>query len=75
LSVIAEFEYRRALELKPNHSSARLGFAGWLLCQSPTEEALQWARRARELDPFGVTGSTMGWMLFQSRHFGLEARF
>jgi TolB-like protein/DNA-binding winged helix-turn-helix (wHTH) protein/Tfp pilus assembly protein PilF len=65
----AEFEYRRALKLNPNDSSAHLGFAGWLLCQGRTEEALQWARRARDLDPFGVTGNTMGWMLFQSRHF------
>jgi pentatricopeptide repeat protein len=30
---------------------------------------MAWARRARELDPFGVTGSGIGWLLFQSRHF------
>jgi TolB-like protein/DNA-binding winged helix-turn-helix (wHTH) protein/Tfp pilus assembly protein PilF len=65
----AELEYTRALELNPNDSSAHLGFAGWLLCEGRTDEALQWARRARELDPFGVTGTTMGWMLFQSRHY------
>src|SRR5262249_32050693 len=65
----AEFEYRRALNLNPNDSSAHLGFAGWLLCQGRTEEALQWARRARDLDPFGGTGNTMGGVLFQSRHF------
>ena len=70
----AEFEYRRALQLNPNDSSAHLGFAGWLLCQGRTEEALQLARRARELDPFGVTGSTMGWMLFQSRRFDEAVR-
>jgi Tfp pilus assembly protein PilF len=70
----AEFEYRRALQLNPHDSSAHLGFAGWLLCQGRTEEALQLARRARELDPFGVTGSTMGWMLFQSRRFDEAVR-
>jgi TolB-like protein/DNA-binding winged helix-turn-helix (wHTH) protein/Tfp pilus assembly protein PilF len=70
----AEFEYRRTLKLNPNDSSAQLGFAEWLLCQGRTDEALQWVRRARELDPFGVTGSTVGWMLFQSRHFDEAVR-
>lgn len=65
----AEAEYRRALKLNPNDSSAHLGLARWLLCQGRTEEAQQWARRARALDPFGMTGNTMGWLLFQSRHF------
>ena len=55
--------------MNPNDSSAHLGFAGWLLCQGRTEEAQQWARRARELDPFGVRGNAIGWMLFQSRRF------
>lgn len=70
----AEAEYRRALKLNPNDSSAHLGFARWLLCQGHTEEAQQWARRARELDPFGMTGNTMGWLLFQSRHFDESIR-
>ena len=65
----AENEYKRALELNPNDSEAHLGFASWLLCQGHTDEALSWARRARELDPFGVTGNTVGWILFQSRHY------
>src|SRR5215467_11325075 len=34
--------------------------------------AMGW--RAHELDPFGVTGTTMGWMLFQSRHFDEAVR-
>jgi len=65
----AEREYKLALDLKPNGAGPHLGFAGWLLCQGRTEEARAWARRARELDPFGVTGNAMGWILFQSRHY------
>ena len=65
----AELENRRALELNPNDSAAHLAFARWLLYQGRTEEALEWARSARELDPLGVTGNTMGWLLFQSRHY------
>lgn len=65
----AEGEYKRALELSPNDAAAHLGFSGWLLCQGRTEEAQAWSRRARELDPFGVSGDTIGWTLFQSRHY------
>jgi len=55
--------------LNPNDAEAHLEFAGWLLCQGRTEEAQAWSRRARELDPFGVTGGNIGWILFQSRHY------
>jgi TolB-like protein/Tfp pilus assembly protein PilF len=65
----AEREYKLALDLSPNDAGANLAFSSWLLFQGRTEEALAWSRRARELDPIGVTGNTMGWMLFQSRRF------
>src|SRR5262249_49689506 len=32
-----------------------------------TEEALAWARRARELDPFSASGTQVGWILFIAR--------
>jgi len=70
----AEAEYTRALKLNPNDSAAHFGFARWLLCQGRTDSAQQWARRARELDPFGVSGNSMGWLLFQSRHFDESIR-
>jgi TolB-like protein/DNA-binding winged helix-turn-helix (wHTH) protein/Flp pilus assembly protein TadD len=65
----AESEYERALELNPNDATAHLGFAGWLLCQGRTDEALAWSRRARELDPLGDAGTTIGWILFHARHY------
>ena len=65
----AEREYKLALELDPNDAGAHLSFSSWLLSQGRTEEALAWSRRARELEPIGITGSTMGWILFQSRHY------
>ena len=65
----AEREYKLALELNPNDAGAHLAFASWLLFQGRAEEALAWSRRARELDPLGVTGNDIGWMLFQSRHY------
>jgi TolB-like protein/Tfp pilus assembly protein PilF len=65
----AEREYKLALELNPNDARAHLSFSSWLLSQGRTEEALAWSRRARELDPIGITGNTVGWILFQSRHY------
>jgi tetratricopeptide (TPR) repeat protein len=37
------------------------------LSQGRAEEAIAWSRRARELDPFGVSGIDIGWILFQAR--------
>ena len=65
----AEAEYRRALESNPNDAAAHLGFADWLLCQGRTEEALAWAQRGRELDPLAVSGTGIGWILFQARRY------
>jgi TolB-like protein/Tfp pilus assembly protein PilF len=65
----AETEYQRALDLKPNDVAAHLGYADWLLCQGRTEEALAWSRRARELDPIGVTGVPTAWILFHARRY------
>jgi TolB-like protein/Tfp pilus assembly protein PilF len=65
----AEAEFKRALDLKPNDAAAHLGLANWLLCQGRTEEALVWSRRARELDPLGVTGLSNGWILFNARRY------
>jgi TolB-like protein/tetratricopeptide (TPR) repeat protein len=65
----ADAEYRRALELNPNDAGAHAGFALWLVCQGRTEEAVAWAQRGRELDPLAVSGSNIGWILFQSRRY------
>jgi TolB-like protein/DNA-binding winged helix-turn-helix (wHTH) protein/Tfp pilus assembly protein PilF len=65
----AEREYKLALELDPNDAGAHLSFSSWLLSQGRMEEALAWSRRARELEPIGITGNAMGWILFQSRHY------
>jgi len=65
----AEREYKLALELNPNDAGAHLAFSSWLLFQGRTEEALAWSRRARELEPLGITGNTIGWILFHARHY------
>jgi TolB-like protein/tetratricopeptide (TPR) repeat protein len=65
----AEAEYRRALDLNPNDAIAQNGFAEWQLSQGHPEEALAWARRAREHDPLAVSGVRIGWILFHARRY------
>jgi TolB-like protein/Tfp pilus assembly protein PilF len=65
----AEREFKQALELNPNDAWTHSAYANWLLCQGHTEEALKWARRGRDIDPFTVTGHDLGWILFQSRRY------
>jgi tetratricopeptide (TPR) repeat protein len=65
----AEAEYRRALELNPNDAGAQSGFALWLLCQGRTDEAVTWIHSARALDPAGVSGADVAWILFQSHRY------
>jgi TolB-like protein/Tfp pilus assembly protein PilF len=65
----AEGEYKRALELNMNSAEAHGGFAGWLLSQGRTKEALDQMEYARALDPEGVSGGEISWILFQARRF------
>src|SRR6202790_1794964 len=65
----AEAEFRRAVELSPNNAEAYSAFAGWLVSQGRTEEAVTSCRRARELDPLAVSGSDLAWMLFYARRY------
>jgi TolB-like protein/Tfp pilus assembly protein PilF len=65
----AEEEYKQAVAHNPNDAGALSGFSGWLLCQGRIQEALEWERRARELDPLGFEDVFIGWILFQSRRY------
>jgi TolB-like protein/Tfp pilus assembly protein PilF len=65
----AEAEYKQAIELNPSDAIALSGFSGWLLCQGRTQEALEWARRGRELDPLGYEDVGIAWILFQARRY------
>ncbi|HEX6880379.1 MAG TPA: tetratricopeptide repeat protein [Terriglobales bacterium] len=65
----SETEYRSVLRFRPNDAAAHAGLGRWLLCQGRTEEAVAWVRRGRELDPVVVSGTDLGWILFQSRRY------
>ncbi|MGB6745508.1 MAG: tetratricopeptide repeat protein [Terracidiphilus sp.] len=65
----AETEYRRALELNPNDADAHAGFALWLVCEGRADEAVAWIQSAQALDPVGVTGDRVSWVLFQAHRY------
>jgi uncharacterized protein (TIGR02996 family) len=70
----AEAEYTRALDLNPNDPTARGAYAGWLLDQGRTEEALRWIESARALDPVLVSGGDVAWVLFLMRRYDESIR-
>jgi uncharacterized protein (TIGR02996 family) len=70
----AEAEFKQALALNPNNSVAHLEYADWLASHGRMDEALDWARRARELDPLGNAGADIAWILFHSRRYSDSIR-
>jgi TolB-like protein/DNA-binding winged helix-turn-helix (wHTH) protein/Flp pilus assembly protein TadD len=69
----AESEHQKALAMQPNDADAHSTYAGWLLSQGRVDEAVSWAKRARELDPFEATGG-LEWTLFQARRYDEASR-
>jgi pentatricopeptide repeat protein len=67
--VDAETEYKRAIALNPSNARAHMRYANWLMCQGRLDEAIQWAQHARQLDPLGDYGASIGWIYFQGRHY------
>jgi serine/threonine protein kinase/tetratricopeptide (TPR) repeat protein len=62
-------EYRRAIELNPNYSSARQWYASLLAVIGQTDEALEEAKQARKLDPFSpIVSSHPAWINYLSRN-------
>ncbi len=62
-------EYRRAIELKPNYSSARQWYSSLLAATGRTDEALAEVKQARDLDPFSLSiAAHPGWINYLSRN-------
>jgi eukaryotic-like serine/threonine-protein kinase len=61
-------EYRRAIELKPNYSSARQWYSSLLAATGRTDEALAEVKKARDIDPFSLSiAAHPGWINYLSR--------
>ena len=74
----AEEEYRRAINLEPNSSVARLWYANLLTTAGRFDEALAQFLRARELDPLSlIANNAVGWLHYYARRYDeaiVEAR-
>ena len=64
----SEAHYRRAIELDPNDTEARLGYGHLLSVTGQHERALTEVRRAREISPFyPVAASLEGFLLMRAQ--------
>jgi len=71
----AECEYRRALELNPNHPEAHRRYADFLSAIGRHPEALHENRKAQELDPLSCATSMEGaWNLYIAREYRAAAQ-
>jgi TolB-like protein/DNA-binding winged helix-turn-helix (wHTH) protein/Tfp pilus assembly protein PilF len=69
---VAETEFKRALKLNPNYANAHMSYAQSLLWMQRPDEAVDEARRARELDPLSlVINANLGFILGVTRHYDL----
>jgi TolB-like protein/DNA-binding winged helix-turn-helix (wHTH) protein/Flp pilus assembly protein TadD len=68
----AEKEYRRAIELNPNNSTAHHWYAEYLTWLGRFDEALRESERARQLDPLSLTIAVdNGQIFYYSRQYDL----
>jgi TolB-like protein/DNA-binding winged helix-turn-helix (wHTH) protein len=66
----AEREFRRAIELNPNYSTAHHWYAEHLMWRGRFDEALQESERARQLDPLSlIVAADNGAILYFSRQY------
>ena len=66
----AEREYKRALELDPNSSSAHEGYSNYQMLTGTMDKGVQEIRRAHELDPLSLhIADTIGWTLSYARRY------
>jgi adenylate cyclase len=66
----SEREFRRALELRPNYSTAHHWYAHYLAAVGRVDEAVAEMKEATELDPFGITVNIwLATTLYYSRQY------
>jgi TolB-like protein/Flp pilus assembly protein TadD len=66
----AEKEYRQALVLNPNYSTAHRWYAAFLMSLGRTGDALQEMERALELDPLClIINMEMAWLFYMARDY------
>jgi TolB-like protein/DNA-binding winged helix-turn-helix (wHTH) protein len=68
----AEREFKRAIELNPNYSSAHMWYAHYLAAMGRFDESVAEAKRALQLDPFSQVTLDFGeWAFYLARQYDL----
>ncbi len=68
----AEREFKRAIELNPNYSTAHEWYAHYLVAMGRLDESIAEATRSLELDPFSpTTNDYAAWLFYLARHYDL----
>jgi len=66
----AEKEYRRAIELNASYAIAHQWYASYLIAIGRSEEGIEQARKALELDPLSLMiNSNLGWSYYLVRRY------
>jgi TolB-like protein/Tfp pilus assembly protein PilF/class 3 adenylate cyclase len=66
----AEKEFKRAIELNPNHDNAHHWYSHYLTAMGRTEESLVESKRALDLDPVGLVNNVhLGWHYIYARQY------
>jgi tetratricopeptide (TPR) repeat protein len=70
----AEAEYRRAIALDPNYSTAHQWYANHLTAAGRFAEAEREMRRAQEIDPLSlIANAALGWVLYYAGQYAAAA--
>jgi serine/threonine-protein kinase len=68
----AEREFKRAIELNPNHDNAHHWHSHYLMAMGRTDESLAESKRALELDPLSlILNVHLGWHYTNARQYDL----
>jgi TolB-like protein/Flp pilus assembly protein TadD len=71
----AQDEFKRAIELNPNHATAHHWYGDYFLARGEFAEALQEFERARELDPLSpIINTDIGLVYFHKRQYDLAIK-
>jgi tetratricopeptide (TPR) repeat protein len=66
----AESEFKRAIDLNPNHAAARQWYGFYLAAMSRFDESVREIKKAQELDPVSLMAfAAMGWSLYFARRY------
>ena len=68
----AERDFKRAIELNPNYSTAHQWYAEYLISMGRFDDAISEIKRAQDLDPLSLVKKTIGGMMYAyARKFDL----